>query len=159
MPFDLDNDIDFDADKVDVVQCAQNGHDPRQVAYMPFDIDNNTAIKVNDNDDNDIDIDFDADKDLVQCAQSGHDPRQVAYMTLTSPLSSNLTLSLTLTRSHTHLLMEFGHFLAHDISLTSQAELDCCSPEVRVGMFTMMIKPFMRITMAIAFGNDEEAEP
>ena len=58
-------------------------------------------------------------------------------MTLISPLSSNLTL--TLTRSHTHLLMEFGHFLAHDISLTSQAELDCCSPEVRVGMLTMMI--------------------
>ena len=92
--------------------------------YMPFDIDN--------------DIDFDADKvDAVGCAQSGHNPRQVAYMTLTSPLSSNLTLSLTsnltLTRSHTHLLMEFGHFLAHDISLTSQAELDCCSPEVGTG--------------------------
>ena len=93
---------------------------------MPFDLDN--------------DIDFDADKvDVVQCAQNGHDPRQVAYMTLTSPLSSNLTLSLTLTRSHTHLLMEFGHFLAHDISLTSQAELDCCSPEVWVGMFKMMM--------------------
>ena len=76
-------------------------------------------------------------------------------MTLISPLSSNLTL--TLTRSHTHLLMEFGHFLAHDISLTSQAELDCCSPEVRVGMFTMMIKPYLRITMAIAYDDEEEA--
>ena len=64
--------------------------------------------------------------------------------------------NLTLTRSHTHLLMEFGHFLAHDISLTSQAELDCCSPEVGVG--TMMIKIYMRITMAIACGEDEEAE-
>ena len=82
-------------------------------------------------------------------------------MTLTSRLSSNLALSLTsnltLTRSHTHLLMEFGHFLAHDISLTSQAELDCCSPEVRVGMFTMMIKPYMRIT-TIAYDDEEEAE-
>ena len=83
-------------------------------------------------------------------------------MTLTSRLSSNLTLTLTsnltLTRSHTHLLMEFGHFLAHDISLTSQAELDCCSPEVWVDMFTMMIKPYLRITMAIAYDDDEEAE-
>ena len=82
-------------------------------------------------------------------------------MTLTSPPSLNLTLSLTsnltLTRSNTHLLMEFGHFLAHDISLTSQAELDCCSPEVGVYTFTMMIKPYMRITMAIAYDDEEEA--
>ena len=53
--------------------------------------------------------------------------------------------------------MEFGHFLAHDISLTSQAELDCCSPEVGVYTFTMMIKPYLRITMAIAYDDEEEA--
>ena len=68
-----------------------------------------------------------------------------------------MTLTLTLTRSHTHLLMEVGHFLAHDISLTSQAELDCCSPEVGVDMFKMMIKPYLRITMAIAYDDEEEA--
>lgn len=48
------------------------------------------------------------------------------------PKSNVLKADTTPDRSHTHLLMEFGHFLAHDVSLTSQAELDCCSPEVLV---------------------------
>ena len=46
------------------------------------------------------------------------------------PKTNVLKADTTPDRSHTHFLMEFGHFLAHDISLTSQAELDCCSPEV-----------------------------
>ena len=27
-------------------------------------------------------------------------------------------------------MMQFGHFLGHDITLSSQAELDCCDPAV-----------------------------
>ena len=34
----------------------------------------------------------------------------------------------------THMLMQFGHFLGHDITLTPQDELDCCHPNiVRLG--------------------------
>ena len=39
------------------------------------------------------------------------------------PKSNVLKADTTPDRSHTHLLMEFGHFLAHDISLTSQAKI------------------------------------
>ena len=30
----------------------------------------------------------------------------------------------------THMLMQFGHFLGHDMTLTSQDELDCCHPNI-----------------------------
>ena len=29
-----------------------------------------------------------------------------------------------------HLMMQFGHFLGHDITLTSQEELDCCHQNI-----------------------------
>jgi hypothetical protein len=38
------------------------------------------------------------------------------------PVQLALRADTTPDRRHTHLLMEFGHFLAHDISLTSQVD-------------------------------------
>ena len=28
------------------------------------------------------------------------------------------------------MMMQFGHFLGHDITLSSQEELDCCHPNI-----------------------------
>jgi len=33
-------------------------------------------------------------------------------------------------QSATHMMMQFGHFLGHDITLSSQEELDCCHPNI-----------------------------
>jgi len=59
-------------------------------------------------------------------------PREISAALHHEPPNPN-NVQLTDKTPHpeiTHMLMQFGHFIGHDVALSSQDELDCCHPRI-----------------------------
>merc|ERR1711892_946540 len=59
-------------------------------------------------------------------------PREISATLHHEPPNAN-NVQLTDKTPHpqfTHMMMQFGHFIGHDITLSSQDELDCCHPRI-----------------------------
>ena len=84
-------------------------------------------------------------------------PRKVSNQLHRQTNKSDKGHSLPLTtKGFTHMSMQWGQFLDHDITLTPQGELDCCNPELLTS--DNELEPRLRRCLNIPVPQEGEVE-